>query len=66
MATEIWQAALLRLDPTGKTLRPHGLGGTLTQFDRREGVIVPVSYDVMTVERPPMVEIRGYASRAAS
>ena len=34
MAAEIWQAALRRLDPAGRTLRPHGLGATLAQFER--------------------------------
>jgi glucosyl-3-phosphoglycerate synthase len=69
MAAEIWQTALRRLDPSGHTLRAHGLGVTLTQFDRLEGEVVARTYDVTTAERPPMIEVTGYArdrGRAAS
>jgi glucosyl-3-phosphoglycerate synthase len=70
MAAEIWQTALRRLDPRGSTLAEHGLGATLTQFDRVEGELVAEAYDVSTTERPPMVEVDGYTrdyrGRAAS
>jgi glucosyl-3-phosphoglycerate synthase len=69
MAAEIWQAALHRLDPTGRTLRPHGLGATLAQFEREGGNLVAVTHDVSATERPPMMGVPGYTldrSRAAS
>ena len=55
MAAEIWQAALRRLDPTGRTLRPHGLGATLAQFERDGDELVVVAHDVSATERPPMI-----------
>jgi glucosyl-3-phosphoglycerate synthase len=69
MAAEIWQAALRRLDPTGRTLRPHGLGATLAQFERDGDELVVVAHDVSPTERPPMTGVPGYTldrSRAAS
>jgi glucosyl-3-phosphoglycerate synthase len=70
MAAEIWQAALRRLDPAGRTLRTHGLGATLAQFDRQDGELVAVTHDVAVTERPPMIQVEGYTrnyrGRAAS
>ena len=66
MAAEIWQAALHRLDPTGRTLRPYGLGATLAQFARVDGDYVATSHDVSVTERPPMAELRAELARRAS
>jgi glucosyl-3-phosphoglycerate synthase len=67
MAAEIWQTALRRLDPAGRTLRPHGLGATLTQFDRHNGEVVAIAHDVTMTERPPMGQVEAYGrGRAAS
>ena len=69
MAAEIWQTALRRLDPAGRTLRPHGLGATLAQFEREDGVFVARVHDVSTTERPPIQQLEAYAlglRRAAS
>ncbi len=66
MAAEIWQAALHRLDPAGRTLRPHGLAATLAQFARVDGDYVATSHDVSVTERPPMVELRAELARRAS
>lgn len=66
MAAQIWQAALHRLDPTGRTLRGHGLGATLAQFERVDGAYVATSHDVSVTERPPMAELRRELARRAS
>jgi glucosyl-3-phosphoglycerate synthase len=69
MAAEIWQTALRRLDPLGRTLRPHGLGATLAQFERQDGVFVAHVHDVSLTERPPILQLEAYTQglgRAAS
>ena len=66
MAAEIWQAALHRLDPAGRTLRPYGLGATLAQFARVDGDYVATSHDVSVTERPPMAALRAELDRRAS
>jgi glucosyl-3-phosphoglycerate synthase len=66
MAAEIWQAALRRLDPAEHTLRTHGLGATLTQFERVDGTYVATSHDVSVTERPPMAVVRAELARRAS
>ncbi len=66
MAAEIWQTALRRIDPTGRTLRPYGLGATLTQFERVDGTFRPLSHDVSVTERPAMAAVRKELGRRAS
>ena len=69
MAAEIWQAALHRLDPTGRTLGAHGLGATIAQFERDGDELIVVAHDVTAPERPPIMTVPGYTldgSRAAS
>jgi glucosyl-3-phosphoglycerate synthase len=66
MAAQIWQAALHRLDPSGRTLRGNSLGTTLTQFTREDGSCTPTSHDVSVTERPPMAALRAALERRAS
>ena len=56
MAAEIWQTALARLHQDGElqTVEP-----TLTQFERAASAYLPITYDVIALERPPMLRVRG-------
>ncbi len=66
MAAQIWQAALHRLDPHGRTLRRQGMAATVAQFERVDGAYVATSHDVSVTERPPMAELRRELARRAS
>ena len=66
MAAEIWQSALDRLDPEGRLRRTSGgIGTTLTQFEKVDGVLTPVPRDVGALSRPPLESVEDYlASRS--
>jgi len=61
MASEILQTAYDRLDPTGALRRTHGVGSTLSQFDRSDDGFEVTTYEVAGLQRPPMATITEYA-----
>jgi len=63
MASEIWQAALDRLDREGRVRRHDSLATTLTQFERSEDEFRFVASNVRGLERPPMNTVPEYLSR---
>jgi len=65
MASQVWQAALHRLERDGRVHRHSSLGTTLTQFERGEGEFRFVASDVRCVERPPMITVPEYVARQA-
>jgi glucosyl-3-phosphoglycerate synthase len=67
MSSEIWQAALERLDRHGRIRRLHSLNTTLAQFERSGAGFLVRSADVQARERPPMCTVTEYAQwRAAA
>ena len=62
MAAEIWQTALARLDWVPQCV---DLSSTLTQFERTEQHVQPVTYDITALERPPMVDMDEYREALA-
>jgi glucosyl-3-phosphoglycerate synthase len=65
MASEVWQAALERLERDGRLRRHTSLGTTLTQFERGTDDFRFVTSDVGCTERPPMITVPEYVSRQA-
>jgi glucosyl-3-phosphoglycerate synthase len=62
MAGEILQTAYDRLDPSGVLRRTHGLGSTLSQFDRGDDGFEVTTYEIAGLQRPPMETIAEYAA----
>ena len=66
MASEILQTAYDRLDPTGTLRRTHGLGSTLSQFDRSDNGFEVTTHEIAGLQRPPMETIAEYAASRVS
>ena len=61
MASEIMQTAYDRLDPSGALRRAHGVGSTLSQFDRGDDGFEVTTYEIAGLQRPPMITMAEYA-----
>lgn len=70
MSAEILQTAMERLDPRGELraehTRRHGVGTTISQFDRGEDAYTVSVHEVAALQRPPMLDIPEYADRGVS
>lgn len=62
MASEIMQAALVRLERAGRLRLEAPLHPTLSQFTRVGDELVVATHDVELVERPPMLSVPEYAA----
>ena len=66
MASEIWQAALLRLEREGRWVGGEPVHTGFTQFHRQDGGFSSSTYEVAAVERPPMCTVAEYRDRMVS
>jgi glucosyl-3-phosphoglycerate synthase len=65
MASEVWQAALVRLEQDGRVRAPNSFAPTLTQYERYGSEFQVVESDVRCTERPPMITVPEYLARRA-
>jgi len=63
MASEIWQAALVRLERSGRWVGGVPVGAGLTQFHRRDGGFRARRVEVAALERPAAVGFAEYRER---